>query len=112
MKKEKKIVVGRDFSEAPLGRDMEHFPCGGEMFRKRFLLPALSEYERVVVDLAGVDGYGSSFLDEAFAGLIRHEGFTKDELSSRLLITTSDPSLQISVDDALQNIQDAADEKK
>ena len=108
--KEKRIVVGTDFSPAPMGRDMEHFPWGGEAFRKKLLEPALREYDRVVVDLAEVDGYGSSFLDEAFAGLIRHDGYSADQLKQKLVIMSSDATLQISVDDALQDIEDAVAE--
>lgn len=107
----KTIVVGKDFSIAPSGRELDHFPFGGEAFRVRKLVPALKEHEKVVVDLAGVEGYGSSFLDEAFAGLIRKESYTLSQLQERLEIMTSDPTLQISVDDALQDMIDAQREQ-
>lgn len=43
----------------------------GEEFRCDVLIPALEEHDEVKVDLDGVIGYGSSFLEEAFGGLIR-----------------------------------------
>ena len=57
------------------------------------LIPALRKGGRVVVDLTGARGLAPSFLEEAFGGLVR-AGFTKEDLASRLEVTSSvDPSL-------------------
>ena len=45
----------------------------------------------VNVDLSGVAGYGSSFLEEVFGGLVRKWDGTKDELSSKLHVIATDP---------------------
>jgi len=52
------------------------------------LIPALKEYEKVIVDLDGTSGYGSSFLEEAFGGLVR-KGFTSAALAEKLTIQSS-----------------------
>lgn len=86
--KERLIVVVKDFHERPYGRYNDDCPdchlTSGQAFRENFLAPALKENDRVVVDLTGRNRYGRSFLDEAFGGLIRHEGFTGAELKSKL----------------------------
>lgn len=85
MKSDKVIIdVGSEFSDMPFGRDEKDGDSNGLRFRKEFLLDKLDKYEHVVVDLTNVLGCPSSFADEAFAGLIIHEGFTKEEVLSRL----------------------------
>ena len=68
-KGKKVISLAQDFSRHPGPRFVNQGPHSGERFR-RVLVKALSEYERIVVDLDGTTGIGSSFLDEAFGGLI------------------------------------------
>lgn len=83
----KMISIANDFSPTPSGRYIEHNVASGQAFRDTLLLPALREGE-VTVDLDGVAGYGSSFLEEAFGGLIR-KGMTEDVVRKRLRIHTS-----------------------
>ena len=63
----------KDFSEFPGPRKEIVGPNSGEKFRETILLPALKNYpdEIIVVNLDGTAGYGSSFLEESFGGLIR-----------------------------------------
>lgn len=85
MKAEKTIVdVGTEFSDMPFGRDEKDGDSNGLRFRKDFLLKRLEEYEYVVVDLTNVLGCPSSFADEAFAGLVIHENFSKEDVLRRL----------------------------
>lgn len=65
------ISILEDFSPYPAGRYREHGPHSGEALREDLLLPALREHPHVLVDLNGVMGYASSFLEEAFGGLVR-----------------------------------------
>lgn len=85
---EKNIKVIKDFHERPYGRYRTDAPgcelTSGETFRQECLAPALKEFDKVTVDLTGYNRYGRSFLDEAFGGLIREEGFTGAELKSKL----------------------------
>lgn len=62
-----------DFSEFPGPRYERLGPNSGEKFRELVLLPPLlaEPNEDLVVNLDGTAGYGSSFLEEAFGGLIR-----------------------------------------
>ena len=55
-------------------------------------MPALNEYDEVEVLLDNVEAdyeYGSSFLHEAFGGLVQHEKFEVDVLDKKLRIVTS-----------------------
>jgi hypothetical protein len=89
------IIIDRDFTHYPGGRHRKHGKFSGEEFRDDFLVPALHTYERVIVDLDGVEGYASSFLEEAFGGLVREAGYTQDQLRSQLEIRTVDPKFEI-----------------
>lgn len=85
----KKIVICNDFYFAPGGR---YYPKDGdytgERFRDEFLIPALKNNDKVIVDLDGTRGLGSSFLEEAFGGLIRN-GFSLQELLHKLELIPS-----------------------
>jgi hypothetical protein len=84
----KVFYYNNSFHKEPYGRyrsDAEGCErSSGQTFREEVLAPALRENESVLVDLTGYNRYGRSFLDEAFGGLIREEGFTGAELSSKL----------------------------
>lgn len=81
------ISILKNFSENPAGRYVTDGPNSGERFREELLLPALRSSSKVVVDLDGALGFGSSFLEEAFGGLVR-AGIKASELHSRLEILT------------------------
>jgi hypothetical protein len=51
----------------PAGRNRSDGPYSGEFLRDEKLLPVLAQ-DKVIVDLDGTLGYGSSFLEEAFGG--------------------------------------------
>jgi hypothetical protein len=65
----------RDYAAAPGGRYRKDGPYSGEEYRDDVLVPvllaAVGRNEQVVVELDGVSGYGSSFLEEVFGGLVR-----------------------------------------
>ena len=76
------ISIAKDFSIYPAGRLYTDGPYSGERFRKECLTPLLKKkYEKITVILDGTIGYGSSFLDEAFGGVIR-DGLSKEEFYS------------------------------
>lgn len=88
------IHVARSFSKFPAGRFRSDGPYSGERFRDDFLVPALRDNPKVTVLLDGTMGYGSSFLEEVFGGLVQVSGFSANELYNRLTISsTQDPSL-------------------
>ena len=69
------LHVADEFSRYLGGRYEEDGEYSGEEFRQRLLLPAvrraLEGQERLVVDFDGVAGIPTSFLEEAFGGLVR-----------------------------------------
>ncbi|MGO9682705.1 MAG: STAS-like domain-containing protein [Beijerinckiaceae bacterium] len=89
------IEISKDFSRTPGGRHIADGPFSGELFRDRYLAPALREArqsgQRVVVILDGTRGYLSSFLEEAFGGLVRECDFSQAELRRILEIRSIDP---------------------
>lgn len=80
------INIAKQFSEQPFARWPEHSPDSGERFRHQFLIPALASAESVEVEMKGALGYGSSFLEEAFGGLVRFGYFDKPELKKKLIV--------------------------
>lgn len=100
-----KISIATDFSPVPLGRFPNDSPSNGTDFREKWLLPALAKHNSFQVDFDGAEGYGSSFLEEAFGGLVRLHGFAPNDLLERIsLISNEDPTL---IDEVRQYIQDA-----
>jgi len=82
------ISIASEYSDTPAGRYRTDGPFSGERFRDEMLLPALRENDSVEVNLDGVVGFGSSFLEEAFGGLVR-AGYLAADLKRRLKIRTS-----------------------
>lgn len=66
-----KIIYVKDFSTFPGARYRHLGPGSGEEFRDDILIPAMNKYSDIQLNLDGVIGYGSSFLEEIFGGLIR-----------------------------------------
>lgn len=83
------INVAKQFSETPAGRYRSDGPTSGEVFREDLLYPALQTNEIVEVNLDGTLGYGSSFLEEVFGGLIREKNMSKELLVKKLKIISS-----------------------
>jgi hypothetical protein len=95
MQKSKKISIGADFSETPIGRYLEDGDFSGQRFREEFLVPALNDFDKIAVQIDDTEGYGSSFLDEAFGGLIRHHPFTERDLREKITILCEKPEFKI-----------------
>lgn len=92
----------------PCVRHRADGPKSGEEFREDILLEALQNNDTVTVDLDGVLTLGSSFLDEAFGGLVREGYFTHAELKKKLIISFT---LQSYVDEAWHYIKNAKRKK-
>ncbi|EOX0537650.1 STAS-like domain-containing protein [Klebsiella aerogenes] len=101
------IVIARDFSRTPFGRFVTDSPYSAEKFRKDFLVPALKTGEQeVVVDFNGIAlGVGSSFLEEAFGGLVRKEGLQKSGLRKRLVIKSEVPFYKEQIERFIENAE-------
>jgi len=75
------ISIATDFSRYPAGRTRADGPYSGELFRTKMLEPALAAGDHLVVNFDGARGYGSSFLEEAFGGLVR-AGFSVETINT------------------------------
>ncbi|MBI4800428.1 MAG: STAS-like domain-containing protein [Desulfarculus sp.] len=106
------INIASDFSQFPAGRYRSDGGFSGELFRDDFLVPSLNEFDVVEVILDGAEGYGSSFLEESFGGLVREKGFSEADLKKRLVIVCSSPEFETYKEEAWQHIHDAEKAKR
>lgn len=88
-----KINIAKDFSKNPAGRYISDGKYSGESFLKNYLIPAVKTHDLVELDFTGVRGYGSSFLEEAFGGLVRLTNMSFKEFMNKITIITQDPFL-------------------
>lgn len=85
------LTVAQDFARSPAGRYLTDGPNSGERFREEMLYPALvkvKDKDKVEVVLDGVLTLGSSFLDEAFGGLVREKGLSPKVLRDKLIVSS------------------------
>ena len=88
----KELDIAESFTAYPVGRFRSDGRYSGQAFREDYLGPALRNGAIAVV-MDGAMGYGSSFLEEAFGGLVRECGFEPKDLKRNLTIQTADPLL-------------------
>lgn len=101
-----KIMNVTDFTEFPGPRYIRLGPNSGEEYRTKHLIPAIKEFgAEICVNLDGTMGYGSSFLEEAFGGLVRENvpESTVLQLVSNI-VSEEDPSL---IDEVSDYVNDA-----
>lgn len=97
MTQEAVVVRVRDWTRTPGARYPSDGPYSGETFRTEVLLAAYDRAKsagvKLVVDLDGVAGYATSFLDEAFGGVARlRDG--RDLLLRLQLICNDEPDFE------------------
>ncbi|MBO4465082.1 MAG: STAS-like domain-containing protein [Bacteroidales bacterium] len=100
--------VATQFSRTPSARNMNEGKAPGEDLRA-LLLPlvkqAISSGQKLIVDLDGTAGYGTSFLEEVFGGLVRVEKIDAADLKKHLgLISLEEPDL---IEEIWYDIDDA-----
>jgi len=93
-----KVINVVDFTEFPGPRERKFGDFSGEEFRETILIPEIQNGEEFAICLDNVFGYGSSFLEEAFAGLLR-KGIPENVVLSiaNNLISEDDPSLIVEI---------------
>lgn len=87
--------IGLQFDDEPASRYFKDTQTrSAEVFRERVLKPLLIEnYQNEVIVFiidAPVEGYGSSFLTESFAGLVKYGYITANDLEPRLKLAYKD----------------------
>ncbi|MGJ3353464.1 STAS-like domain-containing protein [Providencia sp. Je.9.19] len=90
-----KTIYIKDFSRFPGPRYKNLGEFSGEEFRDDILIPEIEKNNGdIEVNLDGVFGYGSSFLEETFGGLARHGVDKNLILKLRDNITSNDESIK------------------
>ncbi|GAA3588985.1 hypothetical protein GCM10023078_15850 [Gibbsiella greigii] len=103
------IDIANEFSDLPFGRNEDDGPDNGKRFREEILYPKFVKADIVNVYMDGAMGYGSSFLDEAFAGLYRSHGIDKETIRKKLKLHCS---LDFILKSAWQYVDEATKENK
>lgn len=103
------IKIASAFSKTPGPRYIHEGKWSGEKFRKeqffKFFDDAIKANQKVIVDLDGTLGYGTSFLEEIFGGLIRIHHLNYDDIVNRLTIISEEESYLI--DDIMHYLKEA-----
>jgi len=107
------IKISEEFSKTPGARYLDEGEFWGEDFRERILTPKLKEAiasgKGLLIDLDGTAGYGTSFLEEAFGGLIRKDGFLFQQLNKILSFKSNEEKYLI--EDIWGYMKDASNAK-
>jgi hypothetical protein len=108
-----KIKIASDFTTAPGPRHVSEGKFSGEQFRVDLLLPKVMEASKLkcplTIDLDGTSGFGTSFLEESFGGLIRENNLSLADLNAILRFKSDDePDL---LDEIKEYMEDAEKEK-
>ncbi|WP_417377286.1 STAS-like domain-containing protein [Gimesia maris] len=105
-----RIDIAKDYSYTPGPRLKTEGDFSGELFRETILLPAVREAvarnDRILVDLDGTSGFGTSFLEESFGGLIRNDKI--DDVALKTLLTLQSLEEPWLVDEVWGYINDAS----
>lgn len=95
-----KLSLAHEFSRTPGPRYADEGDFSGEEFRHSVLSPlvreAMAAGKSLFIDIDGTAGYGTSFLEEAFGGLVRNENVDGEELISRLQLKSDEEPYLIS----------------
>lgn len=107
----REFKISEKFSPTPGPRFIDEGEFSGELLRKNHLLPliqgAIKDGVKLNVDLDGTHGYLTSFLEEAFGGLIREDHLSFNDLKRCLeIISTEEPYLKEDIDEYLQEAHD------
>lgn len=82
------LKVAKEFSRTPGPRARDEGDFSGQQFREECLIPKINAAkqlgEQLIIELDGTAGYGTSFLEEAFGGLIRDKLLTLEEADKLL----------------------------
>ena len=90
------IKISRDFSETPGGRYARDGGFSGEEFRDDILYPKYmickKNNEKLTIDFDDTYGFATSFLEEAFGGIVR-KYHIRDLLGSIVLVSQDDVTI-------------------
>ena len=108
------INISKEFSPTPGPRYIHEGKFSGESFRKDILYPkvfeALEKNISFEVNLDGTAGYGTSFLEESFGGLIRVHKLPYDRIMKLMKLISNEEEYLI--EDVNDYLNDANEESK
>lgn len=107
-----RVNVAKQFSKLPGARYIRLGPNSGELFRQTFLVEPLRQGKTVIVELDGVRGYGSSFLEEAFGGVVRELDLDIDDARRRLKVETNVKSWELDVEEYIRTAKSKNESKR
>jgi len=88
------VKIAKDYTRTPGPRYAKEGANSAEVFREtkfaKIVKDAIASNQDIVVDLDGAVGYGTSFLEEIFGGLIRQDNVSYDEFVKRLTIVSKE----------------------
>lgn len=107
-----KIKIASEFSTAPGPRKVSEGKFSGELFRKEILLPKVLEARdkkcALTIDLDGTSGFGTSFLEESFGGLIRENDLSLAILDSVFrFVSNEEPGLLTEIREYMEEAEKA-----
>jgi hypothetical protein len=110
------LKLAEKFSRTPGPRYASEGNHSGEQFRNEVLFPAYESAVAVgnvlVVILDGTCGYGTSFLEEAFGGLIRENGIPLSKLNASMrIVSEEEPDLLDEVSEYMDEAESQRDKK-
>lgn len=106
------FCIASEFGKTPSARKEDEGKLSGIELRrilKGLIRQTIDANQQLTIDMDGTAGYGTSFLEEVFGGLIRVEGFNQTELEKYIVIKSlEDPDLE---EEIWEDIRDAEEEK-
>lgn len=106
------LSIAKDFSSRPGGRTKVMGPGSGEAFRDLILSKIKRSPDEIFeVVLDGTEGYGSSFLEEAFGGIIRLDLMSPEDALKRIKIVALTRNYESYAIEAKRYMQEAANRK-
>ncbi len=107
-----KLSIAKQYTRTPGPRYEKEGQFSGEKFRTELFFPlvrkAIQDDSKIIVDLDGTHGYGTSFLEEIFGGLIRINKVSFDEIKKHVAIKSNEQDYLI--DDVNEYLTQAKEE--
>lgn len=102
------INIAKEYSSTPGARYITDGPFSGEDFRDKYLektyKQCIENNEKLTINFDGGYGYGTSFLEESFGGLVRKGYDGKQMLELMVFISDEEPEL---INKVIKYIKDA-----
>lgn len=89
----KTINISTDYTRFPGGRLISDGKFSAQEFRQKLIEPFFEIEDKIIINLDGVEGFSTAFLEETFGGLVRK--FGKDKVLAKIEIVCTDEPLLV-----------------